>query len=240
MAESVFTTAPTTTDWILVGDHGETYTVLVQTENGNGPDKTGGAKSVTIMADGAVTPAPTIDANDPTVEDNGLTFTWTATNTDDVEQWMVCWAASQVVVQDSFSSLVGNSCAETDDTTASLTVTEQDMCTGDCNTNMCFAIGAMDATGNGYSPSEGTDHLMTVDYTSGIADPGVIDGGSDPAGGDEGMPSTAIAAIIVLVVVAVIGGAFILTRGAEGDGEDKEWDTDPNSFERRQDPSLRR
>ena len=38
------------------------------------------------------------------------------------------------------------------------------------------------------------------------------------------MPSSAIAAIIALVVVAVIGGAFILTRGTEGDGEDKEWD----------------
>ncbi|MBJ84457.1 MAG: hypothetical protein CMB52_02935 [Euryarchaeota archaeon] len=227
MSEPVFTTTPTQNDWKLVGDHGETYTVLVQTENGNGPDKTGGAKSVTITADGEVSPAPTIDANDPTVEDTGLTFTWTATNTDDVESWVICWAGSQAVVQDSFDSVIGEvdpACAETSDTTTSLTVTEQDMCSGECNTNMFFAIGAMDATGNVYSPSEGTDHLMTVDYTSGIADPGVIDGGSDPAGGDEGMPSTAIAAIIVLVVVAVIGGAFILTRGAEGDGEDKEWD----------------
>ena len=38
------------------------------------------------------------------------------------------------------------------------------------------------------------------------------------------MPTGAIAAIIVLVVIAVIGGAFILTRGTEGDGEGKEWD----------------
>ena len=47
---------------------------------------------------------------------------------------------------------------------------------------------------------------------------------TDHGSGDDGMPSSAIYAIIGLVVLAVIGGAFILTRGAEADGEDKEWD----------------
>ena len=97
------------------------------------------------------------------------------------------------------------------------------MCGGSCSSNMFFAVGAKDTTGNVYSP-DGDSHLMTADYSSGVVDPGVIDGGNNPAGEDEGMPSQAIAAIIVLVVVAVIGGAFILTRGAEGDGDDKEWD----------------
>ncbi len=220
---------PTTKSWTLVGTDGESYTIHVQTENGNtdetsGAALTGGGMTITVTADGSVSPAPSIDADVPSAEGDSLTFTWTATDTGDVASWMVCWAASQSVVQDSFDSVVGDgACAETADTTTSLTVTEQDMCGGSCSSNMFFAVGAKDTTGNIYSP-DGDTHLMTADYSSGVADPGVIDGGNDPAGEDEGMPSTAIAAIIVLVVVAVIGGAFILTRGAEGDGEDKEWD----------------
>ena len=220
---------PTTTSWTLVGTDGESYTIHVQTENGNsdetsGAALTGGGMAITVTADGSVSPAPSIDADVPSSEGDSLTFTWTATETGDVASWMVCWAASQSVVQDSFDSVVGDgACAETTDTTTSLTVTEQDMCGGSCSSNMFFAVGAKDTTGNVYSP-DGDSHLMTADYSSGVVDPGVIDGGSDPAGEDEGMPSTAIAAIIVLVVVAVIGGAFILTRGAEGDGDDKEWD----------------
>ncbi|MEE2758574.1 MAG: hypothetical protein VYA86_01180 [Candidatus Thermoplasmatota archaeon] len=220
---------PTTTDWTLVGADAQSYTIHVQTENGNtdvvtGAALTGGGMAITVTADGSVSPAPSINADVPSAEGESLTFTWTATSADDVASWMVCWAASQSVVQDSFDSVVGDgACAETTDTTTSLTVTEQDMCGGSCSSNMFFAVGAKDTTGNVYSP-EGDSHLMTADYSTGVVDPGVIEGDTDREGQDEGMPSTAIAAIIVLVVVAVIGGAFILTRGAEGDGEDKEWD----------------
>ena len=220
---------PTTTSWTLVGTDGESYTVHVQTENGNtdetsGAALTGGGMAITVTADGSVSPAPGINADVPSAEGDSLTFTWTATDTGDVSSWMVCWAASQSVVQDSFDSVVGDgACAETTDTTTSLTVTEQDMCGGSCSSNMFFAVGAKDSTGNVYSP-DGDSHLMTADYSSGVVDPGVIDGGNDPAGQDEGMPTSAIAAIIVLVVIAVIGGAFILTRGTEADGEGKEWD----------------
>ena len=221
---------PTTTSWTLVGTDGESYTIHVQTENGNtdeasGAALTGGGMAITVTADGSVSPAPGINADVPSAEGDSLTFTWTATDTGDVSSWMVCWAASQSVVQDSFDSVVGDgACAETTDTTTSLTVTEQDMCGGSCSSNMFFAVGAKDATGNVYSP-DGDSHLMTADYSSGVVDPGVVDGGgNDPAGQDDGMPTGAIAAIIVLVVIAVIGGAFILTRGTEGDGEGKEWD----------------
>ena len=184
MSTPVFTTSPTLMAWTLVGNDGESYTVLVQTENGqydgSGNALTGGGQSITVIADGGVTPAPTIEANSPIIEDTGITFTWTATSTDDVEHWMVCWSGSQSVVQDSFDSVVGDgACAETTDSTTSLTVTEQDICDGECNTNMFFAIGAKDATGNVYSPSAGTSHLSAIDFSDGVVDPGVIDGGSD-------------------------------------------------------------
>ena len=167
---------PTTTSWTLVGTDGESYTVHVQTENGNTDDTsgaalTGGGMAITVTADGSVSPAPGINADVPSAEGDSLTFTWTATDTGDVSSWIVCWAASQSVVQDSFDSVVGDgACAETTDTTTSLTVTEQDMCGGSCSSNMFFAVGAKDATGNVYSP-DGDSHLMTADYSSGVVDP---------------------------------------------------------------------
>ena len=133
--------------------------------------------------------------------------------------WVVCWAGTQDIVNNEFDSLLGNSCAETEDTTTSVTVTEQDMCGGTCNAELYFGIAGKDAVGNVADP--GVD--MYADMKEGLEEPGVIDT-TDPGAEDDGMPSSAIYAIIGLVVLAVIGGAFILTRGAEADGEDKEWD----------------
>jgi hypothetical protein len=43
------------------------------------------------------------------------------------------------------------------------------------------------------------------------------------SGGDETLPSWAWPAIIGVVVIAFIAGAFILSRGGDGD-DNKEWD----------------
>ncbi len=216
-----------TMTWTLIGTDATSYTVHVQTENGNkdsttGMKLTGGGMSSTIMADGSVSPAPMITADPaPSAGDDSLTFTWSATSTDDVSSWLICWAGTQDIVQNSFDSAT---CAESTDSTTSLTVSEQDMCGANgCSSQMFFAVGAKDSVGNVYSPS-GDTHLFTNDFTPQIVDPGTEPGETNQESGDEGMPSSAIAAIIALVVVAVIGGAFILTRGTEGDGEDKEWD----------------
>jgi len=218
--------SPETMSWTHIGMDATKYTIRVQTENGNtdvvtGAKLTGGHMDTTVTADGSVSPAPTLSNAAATVTstNDGLTFTWDATGTDDVASWVVCWAGTQDIVNNDFSSLLGNSCAETEDTTTSITVTEQDMCGGACNAEMYFGIAGEDAVGNVADP--GVD--MYADMKDGLEEPGVIDT-TDPGGEDEGMPSSAIYAIIGLVVLAVIGGAFILTRGAEADGEDKEWD----------------
>jgi len=212
--------------WTLIGMDATKYTVRVQTENGNTDvvteaKLTGGAMDITVTADGSVSPAPTLSNAAATITstNDGLTFTWDATGTDDVDSWVVCWAGTQDIVNSDFSSLLGNSCAETEDTTTSLTVTEQDMCGGSCNAELYFGIAGKDTVGNVADP--GVD--MYANMKDGLEEPGVIDT-TDPGAEDDGMPSSAIYAIIGLVVLAVIGGAFILTRGAEADGEDKEWD----------------
>jgi len=174
---------PTTTSWTLIGTDGESYTVHVQTENGEvdgaGSPLTGGGMAITVTADGSVSPAPSINADIPTIEGDSLTFTWTATDTDDVASWMVCWAPNQWTLEDSFDSVVGDgACAETTDATTSLTVTEQYMCGGSCNSEKFFAIGAKDAIGNVYSP-DGAHHMSYVNYGSGVVDPDDIDGGID-------------------------------------------------------------
>jgi len=218
--------SPETMAWTLIGMDDTKYTIRVQTENGNtdvvtGAKLTGGHMDTTVTADGSVSPAPTLSnaAATMTSTNDGLTFTWDATGTDDVASWVVCWAGTQDIVNNDFSSLLGNSCATTEDTTTSITVTEQDMCGGTCNAELYFGIAGEDVVGNVADP--GVD--MYANMKEGLEEPGVIDT-TDPGGEDDGMPSSAIYAIIGLVVLAVIGGAFILTRGAEADGEEKEWD----------------
>ena len=210
----------------LIGTDGTMYTIMVQTENGNtnaatGVKLTGGSMSVTVTADGSVSPAPSLSnaAATKTSTDDGLTFTWDATGTDDVSAWVLCWAGTQSIVNDDFDSLLGNSCATTEDTTTSITVTEADMCGTTCTTDMYFGIAGKDTVGNVADP--GVD--MYADMSAGLEEPGVIDA-NDPGAADDGGIGNAIYAIIGLVVLAVIGGAFILTRGAEGDGDEKEWD----------------
>ena len=222
MNSPVFTAQPTTTSWTLTGTDATAYTVLVQTENGNvdattGAKLTGGAATMDVVADGSVTPAPTISNAAASVGTDSLTFTWDATE-GDVNKWVLCWAGTQAIVEDDFSSLLGASCAETADTTASLTVNETTMCGASCNAKFYFGIAAMDEVGN-VGDSGG---LMVADMSEGITQPGLIP--TDEPAGNDGMPSSAIYAIIILVVMAVIGGAFILTRGGGVEGDDKEWD----------------
>jgi hypothetical protein len=141
---------------------------------------------------------------------------------------MICWAASQSVVEDNFGDLVsayqqnGDSCAVTEDTTTSLEISELTICGAPCATNLYFGVAGVDYIGNVDSGSDKSDAMVAADFSAGIVDPPVIPGEEDKAESDA--PEKAMYAIIALVVLAVIGGAFILTRGGGGEGEDKEWD----------------
>jgi hypothetical protein len=221
----------TTDSWTLIGTDGTSYTVLVRVENGNADangDTLAGdpVGSLTVVADGSVTPAPTLTNVVGAGGADGLTISWDATSTDDVSSWMVCWAGAQSIVDTDFSGLVGTfqqtgaSCAQSADTTTSLTMTQTEMCgVADCNSVLFFGISGVDAVGNVADP--GASHVEDMADGLDIPDP------EDPEPEDpksDDAPQKAMYAIIALVVLAVIGGAFILTRGGGEEGGDKEWD----------------
>ena len=222
----------TTTSWTLTGSDATTYNVVVRVENGN-TDANGNklfgtpVASSTVTADGMVSPAPVVAdvTGAPNTANDAMAFTWTATDTDDVEKWMICWGAFEFD-SDGWNGLVsefaesGNGCALTEDTTTSLTVTEAAICGGACNAKLYFGITGVDDVGNVAT----SDAVLYMDASDGLDIPDTIitDDGGDAGGSDA--PQQAMYAIIALVVLAVIGGAFILTRGGGGEGDDKEWD----------------
>ena len=217
--------AITTTSWTNQFAHDDIVRVTVRVENGN-TDASGNtlfgspAATLEVTADGSVSPAPTISDATATLSGDSLTFTWSATE-GDVSSWVLCWAGTQSIVEDEFSSISEDGCDTTEDTTKSITVDEQKICGGTCNAEIYFGIAAKDSVGNVADPGA----LLYQDMKDGLNIPDVIDGGgtTDPTG-EDGMPSQAIYAIIGLVVIAVIGGAFILTRGGGGEGGNEEWD----------------
>jgi hypothetical protein len=224
--------AITTTSWTLTGSDATAYNVVVRVENGN-TDSSGNTlfgtpvASSTVTADGMVSPAPVVAnvAGTPNTANDAMAFTWTATDTEDVEKWMICWGAFEFDT-DGWGGLVseyadsGNGCALTEDTTTSLTVTENAICGGACNAKLYFGVTGVDDVGNVAT----SDAVLYMDASEGLDIPDTIitDDGGDAGSSDA--PQQAMYAIIALVVLAVIGGAFILTRGGGGEGEDKEWD----------------
>ena len=152
---------------------------------------------------------------------DALGFTWTATDTDDVQTWMICWAAYQFPEGD-WSGLVssGSSCVETTDDTMSSDVTELVICGGECNGQLYFGVAGVDGTKN----VDSAEASYFYDATNPNTAPPTTTEEEAEETSDSDTPKQAMYAIIALVVLAVIGGAFILTRGGGGEGEDKEWD----------------
>jgi hypothetical protein len=97
------------------------------------------------------------------------------------------------------------------------------ICGADCATKLYFGIAGVDEVGNVDSDSDKSDAMVAADFSAGVVAPPDIPGEDDDKS-ESDAPEKAMYAIIALVVLAVIGGAFILTRGGGGEGEDKEWD----------------
>ncbi|MEE3083322.1 MAG: hypothetical protein VX320_04445 [Candidatus Thermoplasmatota archaeon] len=217
----------------IMGTDATTYNIIVRVENGN-EDASGNALFhpdvgvTTVTADGSVSPSPAVSDLGANAKDldssidgpDALGFTWSATDTGDVETWMICWAAYQFAESD-WSGLVssGTSCAETTDNTMSSDITELTICGGECNGQLYFGVAGVDGTKNVDSAEASYFYDATDPNT---APPTVTEETEETS--DSDTPKQAMYAIIALVVLAVIGGAFILTRGGGGDGEEKEWD----------------
>ena len=213
----------TTVDSTLNGQtdtvHGVTYTLTLRVCNGGGCNPTVATASAT--ADNSVDGDATATAMSVTSKDaNTWTVSWTVSGDEaDVDHWQICWGSSSWDVAGDMPT----TCSD------AATTTSGDVNKPGGNTQMYFFTAVpVDALGNSNNDVSMTDIKHTVDVTleDCESDP-TLEGcdeklGDDPQG-DAGVPTWTWGVIIGLVVVAFVVGAFILSRGGEGE-EGKDWD----------------
>ncbi len=210
-----------TTTWEIYGAHGTTYSYTVQVENGQS-DSAGErlvgspVASDSATADGQVDPAA--GASDLTAAEeagNMVAFTWNAADDSDVDHWVVCWSIGDHDADEVQGLLdAENSCSASGDKTSSH-VSWRPSAAGTYH----YSVTAVDSVGNMETAASSTALTVVGDET--INWDSVPNIGTE--GGDDPIPQSAWIAIGILVLVAVIAGAFILTRGG-GEGGDEEWD----------------
>jgi len=210
-----------TTTWEIYGTHGTTYSYTVQVENGQS-DQSGNrlvgspVASDSATADGQVDPVA--GASDLTADEesgNTVAFTWNVGDDSDVDHWVVCWSIGDHDADEVQGLMDGdNSCSASGDKTASH-VSWRPAAAGTYH----YSVSAVDSVGNMETAASSIAMTVVGDET--------IDWGTVPDIGTEGdeppIPQSAWIAIGILVLVAVIAGAFILTRGG-GEGGEEEWD----------------
>ena len=204
------------TTWTISGTHGSTYEFLVRVENGEtGTDGSSlygtPVDSGSATADGQVDPTAGASDLDAVSVGNDIQFTWTASDASDVDHWMICWSPAQHDALE-VSSLVGaGSCHMTADSSTSATMNRHSGAG-----IFYYSVNAMDSVGN-METAASSDGLNFVNSD----DPGVDPDAIGDTGAEGEIPTQAWVAIGVLVLVAVIAGAFILTRGGGEDGDDE-------------------
>ena len=203
--------------------HGETYTYTLQVCNLGGCNPTIATASATAdkMVDGDASATGMTVANKAGA--NAWTVSWTADgDTSDVAGWMVCWTDYSW----STSGEMPDSCADAGDATS----TDINHPGGTGTKTYYFTAVPYDDKGNMNNALPGTDILLTHETT--VTDPceenpdsdecAAIGGTGDGADSGE-VPTWTWGVIIGLVVVAFVVGAFILSRGGDGD-DGKDWD----------------
>jgi len=211
----------TTTTHTISGTHGTTYEFLVRVENGEvGTD---GATlygtpvdSGSATADGQVDPTAGATGLDATSSgESSIHFTWTSADSSDVNHWLICWSPAQHTSLEVTSLITANNCHTTADSSMDVTMNRHSG-----SGVFYYSVAAVDSVGN-METADSTAGLRFTDDTG----PGVnVDDTIGVEGGDGEIPTQAWIAIGILVLVAVIAGAFILTRGGEGEGDSDEFD----------------
>ncbi len=204
--------------------HGETYTYTLQVCNVGGCNPTIATASATAdkMVDGDASATGMTVANKGGA--NAWTVSWTASgDTSDVSGWMVCWTDFSW----STSGEMPDTCADAGDAT-STDINHPGGAAG--SKTYYFTAVPYDDKSNMDNALPGTDILLTIEST--VTDPCEEDPDSDECaaigdsgdGADSGeVPTWTWGVIIGLVVIAFVVGAFILSRGGDGD-EGKDWD----------------
>ena len=203
--------------------HGVTYTYTLTLCNSGGCNPT--IATASAVADNAVNGDAVAESMSVANKDDSTwTVSWTVGGTDstDVAGWKVCYT--------DFSWATSGAMPATCDDAGAATSADIMHPGGSGTKTYYFTAVPYDTKGNMDNAEPGTDILLI--HANVIDDPCV----EDPSG-DEckeitdkdkddtsgAIPTEAWVAIISLVVIALVVGAFILTRG-EKDGEGKDWD----------------
>jgi hypothetical protein len=193
-------------------DHGESHDYGVKICNAIGCNPTEGSKSG-VAANNEVDPASGAGSPSFTENTTHILVEWTFTNTSDVDQWVVCW--DETTFDANAVGLGQISCESTGSTDASYAIAKK---TPAGTHNMYVSVGGVDDLGN----SEESGQMGNTQYVN-AQDLDIDSGDQVGSGGDETLPSWAWPAIIGVVVIAFVAGAFILSRGGDGD-DNKDWD----------------
>jgi hypothetical protein len=203
-------------------NHGETYTVTIELCHQIARDICNPTiATASATADSGVDGDAT--ATDLTVsnkDDNTWTVSWTvAGDASDVDHWMVCFGDAS---WDVAGAMPSSNCVDAADGAATADIGKP----GADGMYHFTAVG-VDAMGNHNNDVALNSMILERDTTE--PDPCAVNPDSDECkaigtvGEAEGVPGWTWGVIIGLVVVAFVVGAFILSRGGEGD-EGKDWD----------------
>ena len=193
--------------------HGNTYYVEASVCDGA---LCSNVASATVVADKEVA---AVTATGVSITESGETWvlSWNASSEDsDIASWLVCYLKASFVASE-MSDLVGTTaCVATDST--SVTINKY---TTSGTYDVHFAIAPVDVVGN-IAPTASSDFIeysRTDDNTN-------PDDGSQTTDSEasSGVPAWTWGVIGLVVVVAFVAGAFILSRGDDGDDEGKDWD----------------
>ena len=193
--------------------HGNTYYVTASVCDGA---LCSNEASATVVADKEVA---SVTATGLTIVESGETWVldWNASSEDsDINSWLVCYLKASFTASE-MSDLVGTSACVASDTT-NVTI---DKFTTPGTYNVYFAVAPVDVVGNiALTASSDFIEYKRVDDTSNPDD------GSQTTDSEasSGVPTWTWGVIGIVVVVAFVAGAFILSRGDDGDDENKDWD----------------
>ncbi|RJU85161.1 MAG: hypothetical protein DWC02_06865 [Candidatus Poseidoniales archaeon] len=151
---------------------GVTYHIQVQVESLS-TSSVGNPANLMVTADGGLSPKPqisnlvvTLNSGDITEDEYIHQFSWDATDTYDVNNWMICWAPWQFDTSE-WESLVdtGSNCIETQNYDTDFTVQSSIICEGGCDDRLFFGLTGVDAIGN-FDNSRATTVIDIPEYNS--------------------------------------------------------------------------
>ena len=173
--------------------------------------------SASVVADKVVDPSVT--AEDLTIAESGETWAvnWNASaQSDDVASWLVCYNKASFTANEMFAMIGTDKCVATSTTDATI-----NMYTSAGTYDVHFVAVPVDVVGNTATAASST----FIEYSR-ADDTSNVDDGSQTTETEasSGVPTWTWGVIGVVVVAAFVVGAFILSRGDDGDDENKEWD----------------